>query len=153
MAEQKNEDEDQQCPLFIAGKCRLVLPVKKGSDGSNTTLPLHIKMGWDWAKDADIMYHLTFEGHLYCASKPIFAIAVGYLNGSHCMDSVTHITDCVKISTYKSSDGKLTFKLEATSGWHASCLNIKQLDADISYHKNAMKTIRIAGICHSKNNL
>ena len=142
--------------LFIEGKCRMVLPVTKGSNNGSCKLPLHIKMGWDWTtQDMYVMYNIKFEGHLFGAMKPIFVMAVGYLYGphGHSYDGITHITDAVKLSTYKSSDGKLVFKLEGTSDWHASCLNMTLFDGEISYHKTAMKTIKIVDICHSADNL
>ena len=113
--------------LFIKGVCRLAVQVPKGSSNGRSKLPLHIKMGWDWQNEKqDLMYNIRFEGHLYCASKAIFAIAVGYLHKEHGHrnDRVSHITDAVQVSTYKSSDNKLVFKLEASTDWHASCLNM-----------------------------
>ena len=133
----------------------MILPVKKGSNNGSSKLPLHIKMGWDWVGDKHIMYNLKFEGHLYCAHKAIFAIAVGYLYGKHGHqhDSVQHLSDAVKVSTYKTSDGKLAFKLEPTADWHASCMNLTLFDGINSYHKLAMKTIKITDICHSAKDL
>eukprot|EP01083_Nonionella_stella_P252417 869705_1 len=120
-SESTNPSEpNPDCPLFINGKCRIGLPAKyiKGS----SALPLHIKMGWDWNSDLDLMYHLTFEGHLYCASKAILAIAVGYLYLQNGLtnDGVSHITEAVKVTTYKSrGDGglaRILFKYNIVGG-------------------------------------
>ena len=132
-----------------------MLPVKKGSVDGSSKLPLHIKMGWKWTSAKYIMYNMKFEGHLFSARKAISAIAVGYLYGQHghSYDGISHITDALKLSTYKSSDGYLVFKLEPTADWHASCMNMTLFDGANGYHKEAMSTIKMLDMCHSANNL
>ncbi len=134
--------------LFVVeGKGTLSLPCR---DENHTSQPIHLKTDWDWTGDKHIMYHIKFGGHLFGASKPILAIAVGYLNGKqgHCYDDVTHLTNAVRITTYKSSDGKLTFKIAPSTDWHASSLSLKLHRGDNCYHRAAWNTFRIISVWH-----
>ena len=139
---------DPKAKIFIVeGKGTISLPC---DEENHTSKQLHLKKDWDWTGEKNIMYHISFEGHLFGASKPILAIAVGYLNGKqgHCYDDISHMTDAIRITIYKSSDGKLTFKLTPATDWHATDLSVTLFRGKNCYHRAAWKTFRILSVWH-----
>jgi hypothetical protein len=100
------------------------------------------------------MYNIEFKGYLLRAYKQIFAIVVGYLygNNGHTADGVSYLSDAVSISPYCSSDGYLTFKLIATTDWHASDLTMNLIVGDSSYTLRSKK-IKITNALHSPTNI
>lgn len=134
--------------LFVVeGKGTLSLPC---NNSSNTSQPLHLQTNWKWTGDRHIMYHITFEGHLFGAAKPISAIAVGYLNAErgHCFDDISHMTNAVRITTYESTNGHLTFKMVPCTDWHASSLSLTLYRGENEYHKAGWDTFGIISVWH-----
>ena len=167
--EKKVQEQQQQAPVPVGPQIQdtsvrvleLALPVNKPpgfslSQPGYSKDPLHLMTNIKLKEATSyVMYHLRFHGHHFRACCPFDIVAVGYQYGAngHSYDGIRYSFDGnVKLETYESKSGYLTFKISSPIVWHASTLLVDFLGAPLCYHQRGRTNLLTNGfqlVCHS----